>query len=289
MQVDVGRLDRLMAEPDCSHGAVDPVLQQLHGSGVQQDVGSDALALRGGAGLPGNGHMLGHQAGESVVAESAAPLVREDRRVRLAAPFVQPGSQGRCGVLTQRRAAPLAALALAAQMRAVAELDVLAAKLDQLGRSQAWLHGNEQKRAVAAPGPRLRVRGLRLGLDLVAVEEVHGAAVVARDLLVTGFRGGALDAGGRAALLFAEGGSRVERAILHRNGHRPLRGGITTGVDIEDRYPCLRNVLWEANPDPRPESRSPALPKTLPAEGTAEGTPPDVGQCRGLRRGRELA
>ena len=84
-----------------------------------------------------------------------------------------------------------------------------------------------------------------------------------------------------AALLFAEGESRVERAILFRNGHRPLRSGIATGVDFEDRYPWLRNTLWAANPDPRPESRSPALPKTLPAEGTAEGTTPDVGQYVG--------
>ncbi|MDE0123157.1 MAG: hypothetical protein OXN97_01120 [Bryobacterales bacterium] len=114
--------------------------------------------------------------------------------------------------------------------------------------------------------------GLRLGA---------GTALVARDLLVTGFRGGALDAGGRAALLFAEGESRVERALLYRNGHRPLRGGIATGVDFEDRYPRLRNILWEANPDRRPEARSPALPKTLPAEGTAEGTPPGAGQYVG--------
>ena len=114
--------------------------------------------------------------------------------------------------------------------------------------------------------------GLRLGT---------GTAVAARDLLMTGFLGGALDAGGRAALLFAEGESRVERALLHRNRHRPLRGGIATGVNLEDRFPYLRNVLWEANPDPRPESRSPALLKTLPAEGTAEGTPPGGGQYVG--------
>ena len=101
-----------------------------------------------------------------------------------------------------------------------------------------------------------------------------GTAVSARDLLVTRFGGGAIDAGGRAALLFGEGESSVASAILYRNGSRlgagQLRGDIVSGVEFEDRDPMLRNIFWEANPDPRPEAGSPALSTTKPASQAAE-------------------
>ena len=89
-----------------------------------------------------------------------------------------------------------------------------------------------------------------------------------------GFGGGAIAADGRAALLFSEGESSVARALLHRNGYRSgdgqVRGGIVSGVQFEDRDPKLRNILWEANPDPRPKPGSPALPKTKSADRTPE-------------------
>ena len=90
-----------------------------------------------------------------------------------------------------------------------------------------------------------------------------GSGVTARDLLVTGFGGGWIDAGQRAGLLFEEGVSSVSSALLHRNGIRPgpgqLRGGIAAGDEIIDRDPRLRDVRYFANPDPRPKANSPAL------------------------------
>ena len=111
--------------------------------------------------------------------------------------------------------------------------------------------------------------GLRLGT---------GTGLTARDLLVTQFRGGAIRAGSRTALLFEEGESGVESAILHKNGYRPgsgqVRGGIGAGVEFEDKDPKLRNVRYEANPDPRPKSGSPALKADDEAEPPAEGEEP---------------
>ena len=120
------------------------------------------------------------------------------------------------------------------------------------------------------PSPYGREAQQKAGLRLRT-----GTAVSARDLLVTRFGGGAIDAGGREALLFGEGESSVTRAILYRNGFRPgagqLRGGIAAGVEFEDRDPRLRNTFWEANPDPRPVTGSPALSTTNPTDQAAEG------------------
>ena len=118
--------------------------------------------------------------------------------------------------------------------------------------------------------PHGRLARRKAGLQLST-----GTALVASDLLVTGFGGGAIDAAGRAALLFSEGESSVARALLHRNGYRSgagqLRGGIVSGVQFEDQDPKLRNILWEANPDPRPKPGSPALPKAKSADRTSAG------------------
>ena len=124
---------------------------------------------------------------------------------------------------------------------------------------------------------------LVLGLALLGAAEAQTT-----DLLVTGFGDGAIAATGRSALLFANGESSVGRAILYRNGYRPgkgqLRGGISSGVDFEDADVELRDVRWEANPDPRPAEGSPALGEA--ADANAEGDePPAREYVRRLRRG----
>ena len=62
----------------------------------------------------------------------------------------------------------------------------------------------------------------------------------------------------------------VSGALLHRNGYVPgkgqLRGGVRPGVQFIDRKPDLRDVRDFANPDPRPESDSPAILEYSPAE-----------------------
>ena len=90
-----------------------------------------------------------------------------------------------------------------------------------------------------------------------------GSGVLARSLLVTGFGGGAIEAGSRSALLFEHGESAVENAILYWNrGTRradQVRGLSESVVDFLVDDPKLRNVRYEANPDPRPKIGSPAL------------------------------
>ena len=93
----------------------------------------------------------------------------------------------------------------------------------------------------------------------VAMRLSAGSGVRARDLLATGFLGGAIRAETRTVLLFEDGESSVTSALLYRNGFRQLRGGIQDGVVFLSLDPKLRDARWVANPDPRPRADSPAL------------------------------
>ena len=83
--------------------------------------------------------------------------------------------------------------------------------------------------------------------------------MTARDLLVTRFAGGAIDARGRSALLFGDGESTISDALLYLNGVRQLRSGVADAVEFSDRDPKLHDVRYFANPDSRPKVGSPAL------------------------------
>ena len=125
----------------------------------------------------------------------------------------------------------------------------------------------------------------RRARDAVGLRLHIGSGVQARDLLATGFGEGAIDASGRSTLMFHEGESWVSGALLHRNGNVPgngqLRGGVRPGVQFIDRKPDLRDVRYFANPDPRPESDSPAMLEYSPAEPppapAGDSTGPDGG------------
>ena len=102
-----------------------------------------------------------------------------------------------------------------------------------------------------------------------------GTGLVARNVLVLRFGSGAIDAKSRSALLFGDGTSSVSGAIFYRNGYLlgygQVRGGITSGVDFQEVDPMLRNVRYEANPDPRPARKSPALKTGSEASSRPDG------------------
>ena len=104
----------------------------------------------------------------------------------------------------------------------------------------AWPYGRRERAAVA----------LRLSA---------GSGVRVRNLLATRFSGGAVEAGGRSRLLFEDGESSVDSALLFLNGSPQMRDGLRVAVEFADRDPKLRDVRDFANPDPRPKTGSPAL------------------------------
>ena len=93
----------------------------------------------------------------------------------------------------------------------------------------------------------------RLSSGAVALRLAAGSGVKAYELLATGFRGGAIDAHVRSAMLFDEGESEVSGALLWNIGSPLLRNGIRDSVDFSVRNPKLRDVRYFANPDPRPK------------------------------------
>lgn len=102
-----------------------------------------------------------------------------------------------------------------------------------------------------------------------------GTAITARNVLLTGFGGDALDVRDNSPSLFSDGTSSISNAIIHSNGGSTgddqIAGDVASSVEYTDVDPMLVNVRYEANPDPRPVLGSPAL-----LIGNA-ATPPSTG------------
>jgi hypothetical protein len=113
-----------MAEPGRDDGDVDTGVQQGHGSAVAQRMRGDLLGLEGWAGRCGSGGVLGDEAFDGVSAEWGAAAGREQRVVRGAAAFGQPGPDRCDGVAGQRRDPVLSSFAVAADVRAAPEVNV---------------------------------------------------------------------------------------------------------------------------------------------------------------------
>ena len=90
-----------------------------------------------------------------------------------------------------------------------------------------------------------------------------GTAITARNVLLTGFGGDALDVRDNSPSLFSDGTSSIANAIIHSNGGSTgadqIAGDVASAVEYMDVDPMLVNVRFEGNPDPRPMLGSPAL------------------------------
>ena len=104
-----------------------------------------------------------------------------------------------------------------------------------------------------------------------------GATLSARNVVLTGFGGAALDVQGDSVATFMAGGaSSLRNALLHANGGlleaAQIKGGVDSYIDFTDMDPMLRNIRYEGNPDPRPKHGSPALEFGVSAIPPADGT-----------------
>ncbi len=90
-----------------------------------------------------------------------------------------------------------------------------------------------------------------------------GTQVTARNLLMTGFGGEALDVRDNSPDFFSNGSSSIKNSIIHANGGleglAQFKGGVEASIGFQDLAPDLVNVRYEGNPDPRPKAGSPAL------------------------------
>ena len=112
-----------------------------------------------------------------------------------------------------------------------------------------------------------------------------GTAVTARNVLMTGFGGDAIDVRDNSPGLFADGTSSIMNSIIHANGGQmgdaQLRGGVADSIGYMDTDPMLVNVRYEANPDPRPVVGSYALKIGAAATPPSDGALDTSAQCIG--------
>src|SRR6266571_6411541 len=95
---------------------------------MAQHMRRDALGVQRGAAEGGPGGMPGDEASDCAAADRGAAPGGEQRVAGTAAAFFHPGGEHRRGLLAQRGAAALTALAVAAEMSAGAQLDVAVAQ-----------------------------------------------------------------------------------------------------------------------------------------------------------------
>jgi len=81
VQVHLGGLDGLVAQPKRDDAAVHSRLQEPHGRCVPERVGSDVLVAEGRTAFSGSRDLFRHQALDGVRAHGAASRAGEDGRV----------------------------------------------------------------------------------------------------------------------------------------------------------------------------------------------------------------
>lgn len=112
-----------------------------------------------------------------------------------------------------------------------------------------------------------------------------GAAITARNVLMTGFGGDALDVRDNSPSFFMDGTSSIKNSIITMNGGKTgveqFEGGVDSVLGYKDTDPMLVNVRYEANPDPRPMIGSPALVMGAAATPPSDGVLDPSAQCVG--------
>jgi hypothetical protein len=137
VEVDACGLGLLVAEPEGDDGHFDAGVQESHGGGVAQDVRADLLAGQGRALCGCRGGVKGQAALDGVAAEAAARACGEQDLRRAVGEFFEPFAQDGHGGGGERGDALLAALAVAGDVRAGAEVDAAGGEGGELGDAQA--------------------------------------------------------------------------------------------------------------------------------------------------------
>ena len=179
MEIDLGRLDGFVTEPEGDDGATDTFAQKLHRRGVPQTVGGHILPVERRTELRRQCDVLADDAFDRVTAETAVSIADEQWPVGRVGPLIEPGAEYGHRVCPERCRAILAPFAAAADVSARAENDIAAAEIDQLGHSESGLHTQLQKGSITSSVPGRQVWGGEKRLDLLAVEVIDRALLVA--------------------------------------------------------------------------------------------------------------
>lgn len=113
-----------------------------------------------------------------------------------------------------------------------------------------------------------------------------GTAITARNVILTGFGGDAIDVRDNSPSFFTDGTSSIKNAIITDNGgttgdSQIVGTGVAAEVGYQDVAPMLVNVRLEGNPDPRPMLGSPASMVGAASVPPSDGTLETSSQCIG--------
>ena len=173
VQVDLGRLDLFMTEPERYDRGVDPGAQQSHGGGMAQNVHSHRFLRQRRTGVGGFLDVFGKSVFKCVAAEGASGLRGEQRGCGLSGALGKPGAQDGDAAFGERRDPLLPSLSVATHMRARSEMDIGSAKADQLGGAKTGLHRECEQCRVPSPGPGHSIRGGEKRGDFHLGQEGH--------------------------------------------------------------------------------------------------------------------
>ena len=111
MEIDLGRLDGFVTEPERDDGATDTFVQKLHRRGVAQTVGAHMLALEGRTALGRQSGVFLDDALDRVTAETTVAVAHEQWPIGGVGPLVKPSAEYRHRVRPEWCRAILAPLA----------------------------------------------------------------------------------------------------------------------------------------------------------------------------------
>jgi hypothetical protein len=123
--------------------------------------------------------MLLNQTFESIATELGASHGWKERIVIDACPFFEPDIEHLDDLLPYRRAALLAPLAFASDVRSGSGHDVAAAQVDNLRYSEPCLESHTENRVIATPGPCGSIWRGQERVHLRAVKKLHGSPHIA--------------------------------------------------------------------------------------------------------------
>ena len=156
------------------------------------------------------------------------------------------------------------------------EADNDSAGVDRTPRSHPKLYNVTMIGGLAQDPDSGSVDGMRIRV---------GTAITARNVILTGFGGEALDVRDNSPSFFTNGTSSITNSIIHANGGlvgtAQIVGGVESSVGFMDVAPMLVNVRYEGNPDPRPMPGSPALTVGAAAVPPSDGVLDTSAQCIG--------
>ena len=176
VEVDLGRLDAFMSEPERDRRDIDAGLEQVHRAGMAKNVWSELFRLQRRASLLRGEAVTGDETSDSVAAERLVRWPGEHDGGGLVGDFSQPLAQHLHRVSGQWCAAVLAAFAKTPHERCGLQFDVATSDRGDFRNAEPGLDGHGEQSVIASTDPVVAVRGCEERVGLVVGEVGHVGA-----------------------------------------------------------------------------------------------------------------